>query len=222
MTWTVISTATTNVYTPVTEDIGSWLKVTATYNDGQGSDKSAQATSEFAVRDTPSTNVGPAFGTGPLTRSIVEGSTAGRNIGNPVTATDENAEDNDKLTYELSGTDVDSFDIDATNGQVKTKAPLVYATKRNYTVIATATDPSLESDTITVTINVTRSSTATVRREQREQRWKQWRRRRRLLHPADELETRHSLRGSQHYSQSGREHGAWRPEHRSTSHGHRR
>ena len=158
-TWTVIASAEAAAYTPVAGDVGNWLKVTATYDDRQqgSDDKSAQATSEFAVRDTPSTNVGPEFGTGPFTRSIVEGSTAGRNIGNPVTATDENAEDNDKLTYELSGTDVDSFDIDATNGQVKTKAPLVYATKRNYTVIATATDPSLESDTITVTINVTRA-----------------------------------------------------------------
>ena len=50
--WTVISTATTNAYTPVAEHVNNWLKVTATYNDGQGSDdKSAQAVSEFQVRD---------------------------------------------------------------------------------------------------------------------------------------------------------------------------
>ena len=158
MTWTVIGTATTNVYTPVTEDVGSWLKVTATYNDGQGgADKSAQKASELAVRALPSeSNTGPDFGAETADRSIVEGSTAGRPIGDAVTATDSNTADEGSLTYTLGGDDGESFDIVASSGQLLTKAPLVYSQKRSYEVRVTATDPSLESDTITVTINVTR------------------------------------------------------------------
>ncbi len=155
-TWTVISGATAAAYTPVTGDVGNWLKVTATYNDGQqGSEhKSAQATSELAVRAEHSeTKVGPHFGDEATTRSIVEGLTAGRLIGDAVTATDSNTADEGSLTYTLGGDDLESFEIVVSSGQLLTKAPLVYATKSSYTV--TATDRFLASDSITVTINVT-------------------------------------------------------------------
>ena len=155
-TWTTISAATTYTYTPLTADVGSYLQVTATYDDGQGVSKSAQALSEFPVRAEPSeTNTGPDFDAETADRSIVEGSAAGRNIGQPVTATDANAADEGKLTYTLSGTDGGSFDIVASSGQLLTKGPLVHATKSSYTVTVTATDPFRASDTITVTINVT-------------------------------------------------------------------
>ena len=91
-------------------------------------------------------------------RRTVEGSVAGRNIGQPVTATDANAADEGKLTYTLSGTDGGSFDIAASSGQLLTKDPLVHATKSSYTVTVTATDPFRASDTIAVTINVTEYS----------------------------------------------------------------
>ena len=130
--------------------------MTATYDDGQGVSKSAQAVSEFAVRAVPSeTNTGPDFDAETADRSIVEGSAADRNIGQPVTATDANAADEGKLTYTLSGTDGGSFDIEASSGQLLTKDPLVHATKNSYTVTVTATDPFRASDTIAVTINVT-------------------------------------------------------------------
>ena len=158
-TWTTISAATTYTYTPLTADVGSYLQVTATYGDGQGVSKSAQAVSEFAVRAEPSeTNTGPDFGAERADRRIVEGSVAGRNIGQPVTATDANAADEGKLTYTLSGTDGGSFDIAASSGQLLTKDPLVHATKSSYTVTVTATDPFRASDTIAVTINVTEYS----------------------------------------------------------------
>ena len=153
--WTVISTATTNAYTPVAEDVGTWLKVTATYNDGQGSDdKSAQAVSEFQVRDQPQGNSAPAFPTEDITRSIVEGTGLDRSVGSPVTANDPDSGDVGKLTYTLSGTNVDSFDIDATTGQIKTAVPLDYDTMSSYTVNVTGTDPSLATDDVTVTITV--------------------------------------------------------------------
>ena len=86
------------------------------------------------------------------TRTIAENTGAGKDIGVPVTATDE---DGDILTYSLGGTDAASFDIDQATGQLQTKAPLDYETKNTYTVTVTATDSSNASGTVTVTINVT-------------------------------------------------------------------
>ena len=154
--WTTISSATSSSYTPVAADVNYYLRVTVIYTDSNSSNKSAQAISQFAVRAEPSeTNTGPDFGAKTANRSIVEGSVAGRNIGQPVTATDANVADAGKLTYGLSGTDGGSFNIVASSGQLLTKDPLVYATKSTYTVTVTARDPFHASDTITVTITVT-------------------------------------------------------------------
>ena len=86
------------------------------------------------------------------TREVEENTAADQNIGDPVTATDD--DDGDILTYSLSGTDAASFDIDSGTGQLKTKAALDYETKNSYTVTVTVSDTAL-TDTITVTINVT-------------------------------------------------------------------
>ena len=68
------------------------------------------------------TNQAPVFRDGAsTTRSVTETTTAGRNIGAPVTATDP---DNDALTYSLGGTNADSFDIVASSGQLQTKSAL--------------------------------------------------------------------------------------------------
>ena len=77
---------------------------------------------------------------------------AGTNIGDPVPATDQDA--NDTLTYTLGGTDAASFSIDSTTGQLKTKESLDFETKNRYTVTLTVSD-GLATDTIAVTINVT-------------------------------------------------------------------
>ena len=85
-------------------------------------------------------------------RAIAENAVAGTNIGDPVTATDQDA--NDTLTYTLGGTDAASFSIDSTTGQLKTKESLDFETKSNYTVTLTVSD-GVATDTIAVTINVT-------------------------------------------------------------------
>ena len=71
----------------------------------------------------------PAFDTtpDPSARSIPENTPPGVNIGAPISAmdADEGAiEYADTLTYSLNGTDAASFDIDASTGQLITKAPL--------------------------------------------------------------------------------------------------
>ena len=125
--------------------------VTVTVSDGTLTDSITVTINITDVAETP-TNRGPVFTDGTsTTRSIAENTAAGIHIGAPVAATDA---DNDTLIYTLGGTDAASFGIDATTGQLKTKAALDYETKRSYAVTVTVSDGSL-TDTITVTINIT-------------------------------------------------------------------
>ena len=152
--WTDIDDATSGSYTPVDADLDKVLRATASYTDPQGSGKSAQGVSENAVQPAvPATNNAPVFAEETDTRTIDENTAAGESIGDPVTAADP--DDGDTLTYTLGGDDAASFDIDASTGQLQTKADLDYETKQTYTVTVTATDPSDYSDDITVTIAVT-------------------------------------------------------------------
>ena len=88
----------------------------------------------------------------PLT--IPENTAAGQNVGNPVTATDS---DGGTLVYSLEGADAASFDIDATTGQIETKAGVTYnyEAKNSYAVKVKVIDGQGGSATIPVTINLT-------------------------------------------------------------------
>ena len=48
-------------YTPTTGDVGSVLRATAMYDDGEDDDKTAQENSAHAVRQAPETNIPPSF-----------------------------------------------------------------------------------------------------------------------------------------------------------------
>ncbi len=99
-------------------------------------------------------NTPPVFSDGDsTTRSIVENSFAGTNIGSAVGATDPNG---DTLRYALTGTDASSFALDVATGQLKTEAALDYETKNSYSVTVSAYDnvSKAASASITVTINV--------------------------------------------------------------------
>ena len=121
-------------------------------SDGNGgTDTIAVAINVTDVNETPTAHA-PEFIEGDATeRSIPENTPAGRNIGAPVTATDE---DEDVLTYTLSGVDAASFGIVSTTGQLQTRAPLDYEQKNTYSVAVIVSDGTL-TDTIGVTINVT-------------------------------------------------------------------
>ena len=107
---------------------------------------------EIDPEPEPPANSAPTFSDGTMAvRAVAENTDAGVNIGATVAATDTDSDDT--LTYTLSGTDAGSFDIDATTGQLKTKAALDYETRRVYAVTITVSDGSL-TDTITVFINV--------------------------------------------------------------------
>ena len=150
-TWTTIGGATSPSYTPVAGDVGSYLRATATYTDGEGPGKTAQASTANAVVVA---NSAPTFREGAATtRSIEENKAPGSNIGAAVAATD--ADPTDTLTYSLSGTDASSFGIVSGSGQLQTKAALDYETKRIYAVTVEVSDDNGGSAIISVTITVT-------------------------------------------------------------------
>ena len=97
-------------------------------------------------------NTPPKFAAATYTREVAENTAAGRNIGDPVRATDY---EGDALAYSLSGADAASLTIGGTSGQIRTKDALDYETKSSYTVTVTAADPAGLSDAATVTITVT-------------------------------------------------------------------
>ena len=159
--WNTITDATTDSYTPGSDDIGDYLRVTATYDDEKGPGKTVEAETD-AVLTAPATNTDASFADLDATRSVPENTAAGQPIGAPVAAVDP--DDEDTLTYSLGGTDAASFDIDTSNGQLKTKDALDFDDgQRTYNVDVSVTDSKGDYDTadtlvdatIAVTINVT-------------------------------------------------------------------
>ena len=163
--WTPISGATTDSYTPVFDDVGDYLRATASYIDGEGGGKSAQAFSANAVEVALGRNK-PVLREYPTaTRSVPRNTPAGRNIGAPVSATDA---DNDALTYSLDGPDGADFALNTSSGQLLTKALLTGIQRTRYIVFVSVsdgkddlgepeTDPQIDTST-EVTINVTTTS----------------------------------------------------------------
>ena len=90
------------------------------------------------VRKTPHINSPPQFATATATLTVIGRTAPGVKIGAPITATDPDTDDT--LVYSLSGTDADSFDIDAATGQLKSKVTLDYETKASHQVTVEVTD----------------------------------------------------------------------------------
>ena len=134
--------------------------VTVTATDPLGASASIPVTIEVTNVDeppeimrAPDANVAPEFADSEGgARSVAENTVAGKDIGNPVAASDANG---DALIYALGGTDAASFDIDTASGQLMTLAALDYETKDTYSVTVTASDSGGLSDSIDVTITVT-------------------------------------------------------------------
>ena len=146
-------------YTPTTGDVGSVLRATAMYDDGEDEDKTAQEDSAHAVRQAPESNIPPTFPDQDLedvgvqtqqTREVAENTPAGTNIGAPVVASDP-----DVLTYSLDATGAMSFDINRATGQLITKVALNFEGSPPGTATVTATDPFGATATSVVAIAVT-------------------------------------------------------------------
>ena len=88
-------------------------------------------------------------------RRIAENTPPGTDIGDPFTATDE---DSHTLTYLiLNKLDSDSFDIGSTTGQLRTKAPLDYETKRSYSIVIAVHDSGQDHEVDDHTIDAAMS-----------------------------------------------------------------
>ena len=93
---------------------------------------------------------------GPIDPESGRRTRASEPIGAELKITDADG-DGDSHTWALGGPDAASFDIDAANGQLMTKAALDYERKSTYTVVVTVQDGSgkpNDTDRITVTIQV--------------------------------------------------------------------
>ena len=147
---TIISGTTEATYTLTDGDAGKKVKVQVSFTDDLNGEE--ELTSEaFPSTDTVSANNAPVFSSPSVSRSIAENTAAGVDVGAAVTATDT-----DTLTYTLGGTDMASFDIVRTTGQIRTKAGVGYdhEAKGSYTVTVTASDGA-GSAVANVTISVT-------------------------------------------------------------------
>ena len=152
--WIEIDGAVSDVYTPAIGDLSSYLRVTASYEDGHGPDKTRQAISEGRVIEFAGL-VFPDALNGVLERSVAEKTDTGGAVGDPVAAT---SPDGGALTYALAGADAALFAIDAGTGQIRVGAgtALDYEAEKNiYAVDVIATDSSGASATVAVTITVT-------------------------------------------------------------------
>ena len=87
-----------------------------------------------------------------LTRQVPENTPSGRPVGAPIMAIDPNA---DTLTYRLEGVDAGDFDIDPGSGQLRTRSPLDFELRTEYTVSVVAEDPLGATDNVEVAILVT-------------------------------------------------------------------
>ena len=156
-----ISGATSSTYTLRASDKGKVIKVQVSFTDDEGYEESLTSAATAAVTNVQGpTNTDPEFDRTTASRSLVEGTAAGDNIGVPLTATDANG---DTLTYTLRGTDAASFDIDDETGQIMTTAASAVLATGTYHVTVRVDDGKGGTDTIAVTIAVTELSPAVAR-----------------------------------------------------------
>ena len=172
--WDPIVGVSSAVYTPRPADVGRCLRARAVYTDNIGdADEEATGVLEVPARgsspastatipETGFVNAAPEFPdqdfltpgdqSDRTSRKVAENTKAGRNIGSPITAHDD---DGDLLIYRLGGADAASFRVSRNDGQLKTKGSLNYEARNVYTVVVTAADPFGATAIILVTIHVT-------------------------------------------------------------------
>ena len=99
-------------------------------------------------------NRAPVFTSTPVTRSVSENSPAGEPIGSPITAADA---DGNPLSYRLRGADADSFTIEASTGQLRTREGIAYdhEAKNRYSVTVRVSDGEGGRTIVVVGIAVT-------------------------------------------------------------------
>ena len=129
--------------------------VTVAAEDGDGVSASIAVTVNLTDVEEAEPNRAPTFDEGrAAARELAENTEAGTNVGAPLTATDQ---DEDPLTYTLSGADAGTFDIESATGQMVTKEGVSYdyETQTSYSVTVEVSDGNGGSASIAVTVNLT-------------------------------------------------------------------
>ena len=139
----------------------STYAVTVTAEDPEGASASISVTVSLTDVEEAAPNNAPVFDEGTeTTRTLAENAAGGENVGLPLTATDQ---DQDTLTYSLSGADAGSFDLNAATGQLTTIDGITYdyEAKPTYSVTLEADDGNGGTATIDVTVSLTDVEEAT-------------------------------------------------------------
>ena len=162
-------------YTPQSDDVGKYLRATASYTDGHDSGNSAQAVSATPVRVGPDDNEAPVFtvdtsggyacggngfedetefdedGTAKVCLWVPRSRPAGSDIYYPGHATDS---DHHEFRYSLGGTDAQLFTIDPSRGTLFSTEAHAYDNPENgkFEITIIVTDPSTGSDSIEVVL----------------------------------------------------------------------
>ena len=150
-----IPSATFSDYTPDSDDVGYYLRITLTYNDPHRADRTLTATTSWRVLAAPVNNEPPTFSpdeTGQ--RSVDENSRHRTAIVGAVGATDP---ENDGLAYNIDTTHGNRFAIDRNTGllRVGSAANLNHESRGTYPVTVSVSDPFNPAVTQQVTIMIT-------------------------------------------------------------------
>ena len=158
---TVILNETSSTYTPDSEDRYLRAMVAYAYQGGAVGKTGVSAVVPVQISRE---NHAPRFADGASTFRVVpentvpvSGTPEADDIGSPILASDEN---NDTLTYTLSGPDASNFNVTSDGGQLEVKAGITldHEMKASHTVTLTANDGSGDANataSIAVTIYVT-------------------------------------------------------------------
>ena len=140
-------------YTPLETDEGYYLRVTATYDDSDDNERTAQAVSTSRVRTAPDSDAPAVFPNDAGERSVDENSPAETEVGDPVVANDTS---DDVLTYSLTGVNEGNFEIDPATGQIMVGPRTVLDAEgtKEYMVTVTVTEAGGGTQTHDVTITV--------------------------------------------------------------------
>ena len=160
------TTLTNNQLTFTTTNWGTAQTVTVKPGDDDNTDNESETlahtasggdyvniTKDLPVSITDDGDPQVTFVPDTVTREVNENTGANQNVGSPVTAAYTGT---CTLTYTLGGADADSFEIDSSTGQLKTRSGVTYdhEAKSTYSVTVTASDANCGADDATVTINV--------------------------------------------------------------------
>ena len=157
----------TNAYTVTTADVGSRIRVVATYRvGGSTSQEMASLTSDYPVLAVRAGANKLEFDPTTVSREVAEGK-KGMMVGAPVTATGNHG----AVNYTLEGDDAAKFEIDKKTGQITTDVDLNYdmADADNCrdadfcTVMVRATDASGSATAASAATNVFVDATVTIK-----------------------------------------------------------